>query len=244
MLLATYRNFIWVGASYRDGYGLTGLIGVRLKGMFKAGYAYEHPTSDIAKASSGSHEIYLGARLGSRDREEEYALKSAEKDSLAQVAALNKPAEEPIIEVEEQPEIETAPETETPIAAEVTTNEPPVTVTPEEEDKPEEIIPDQRPEEVDPEEIVTETEEKKEVVLTSYYVVLGAYHSQDNAIKQMQILRNSGLSPEMMHIAEKDYYYVFTFKTDNREAALEEYKKERAKNTFPDVWIYRVMKEK
>lgn len=245
MLLATYRNFIWVGASYRDGYGLTGLIGVKLKGIFKGGYAYEHPTSDISKASGGSHEIYLGARLGSRDREEEYAVQQAEKDSLAQVATLNKPVEEPIVDDKKQPEIETAPETQTeaPVVTEVTTEEP--TVAPMEENKPIENTPEQSPEEVVTEKVVeSKPEEKEEVLLTSYYVVLGAYHSQDNAMKQMQILRNKGMTPEMMHIAEKNFYYVFTFKTDNREAALEEYRKEREKNDFPDVWIYRVTEEK
>lgn len=251
MLLATYRNFIWIGASYRDGYGLTGLIGAKLKGIFKGGYAYEHPTSDISKASGGSHEIYLGARLGSRDREEEYAAQKAEKDSLTQIAALNKPVEEPIIEERKQPEPETeaapVPKAETPVITEVTPDEPPVTVTNMEETKQEDIITERSPEEMVIEEnvIATEPEEEKEqVLLANYYVVLGAYHSQDNALKQMQILRSLGQSPEVMHLPEKDYYYVFTFKTNDRKAALEEYKKEKEKGAFPDVWIYRAMKEK
>lgn len=93
MVMATYKGFIWVGASYREGYGLTGIVGFRLKGNYRVSYAYEYPTTEIGDASGGSHEFYLGARLGKRDREEEFALENMKQDSLAQVAKTKKELE-------------------------------------------------------------------------------------------------------------------------------------------------------
>lgn len=217
MLLATYRGFLWVGASYRDGYGITGLIGIRLKNNYKLGYAYEHPTSSISKASSGSHEVYLGARFGKRDREEEYILEKKKKDSLAQVTAAKKEletkekqvAEEKVEEkpiVTEEPKvIVAAPIVAAPIPAK---EEEPVTKEPEEEP-------------------------------ADYYVVLGAYRNQKNALNQMKALRDRSMLPEMLFVLDKKYYYIYTFKSNDRKSALEELSRERAKNRFPDVWIYK-----
>lgn len=217
MLLATYRGFLWVGASYRDGYGITGLIGVRLKNNYKVGYAYEHPTSSISKASNGSHEIYLGARFGKRDREEEYVLEKKKKDSLAQVAAAKKELEAKEKQVAEEKVEEKPIVTEEPkaiIAAPIVAatipakQEEPVTKEPEEEP-------------------------------ADYYVVLGAYRNQKNALNQMKALQDRSMLPEMLYVLDKKYYYIYTFKSNDRKSAMEELTREREKNRFPDVWIYR-----
>lgn len=222
MLLATYKSFLWIGASYRDGYGITGFIGVKLKGLLRIGYAYEHPTTSISEASNGSHELYLGMRLGHRDREEEYFLEKRNKDSLAQVTAAKKEleakekqvAEEKVEEkpiVTEEPKvIVAAPIVAAPIPAK---EEEPVTKEPEEEP-------------------------------ADYYVVLGAYRNQKNALNQMKALRDRSMLPEMLFVLDKKYYYIYTFKSKDRKSALEELSKERAKNRFPDVWIYRAPIEK
>lgn len=221
MVLATYKSFLWIGASYRDGYGVTGLIGVKLKGLLRIGYAYEHPTTSISEASNGSHELYLGMRLGHRDREEEYILEKKNKDSLAQAAAKKEVAEKEKQVVEEKVE-------EKPIV----TEEPKVIVAapivaaaiPAKEEEP----------------ITKEPEEEP----ANYYVVLGAYRNQKNALNQMKALRERSMLPEMLFVLDKKYYYIYTFKSNDRKSALEELSKERAKNRFPDVWIYRAPIEK
>lgn len=230
MLIATYKSFLWVGASYRDGYGITGFIGVKLKGLYRVGYAYEHPTSSISKASSGSHEIYFGARLGKHDREEQYVLDKKKSDSLAQVALANKEledekkkqeqaaAEKPAVQEELAPAIVVAPVV---IAQEPT------------------------PQKVEEKQAVIIAEEKpKEEIQTSYYVVLGAYRNQENALKHMRDLRERSLLPQMLYVLEKNYYYVYTFKTANHESALAELIKERERNRYPGVWLYKETKKK
>lgn len=244
MVMTTYRNFIWIGASYRDGYGLTGMIGVKLKGMFRAGYAYEHPTSDISKVSGGSHEVYLGARLGSRDREEEYAQRLAEKDSIDQIASTADPktSKDPDEKEADPPQV-TIPDVPSDNAiSEVITDEKQSDAATDSVRKisTEQEITTQPATEVQPN---GQQDVEEAVVPATYYVVLGAFESRENALKQMNALQNRGRSPEMMHITERNYYYVFTFKSDDRNAALAEYNDEKAKGTFPDVWIYKVDKD-
>lgn len=227
MVIATYRSFLWVGASYRDGYGITGFIGVKLKGLLKVGYAYEYPTTNIGQATNGSHEIYLGTRLGKRDREEEFVLNKKKSDSLTQVAQLNKELEkekENVADVK-KPIIEEAPK-EIILAPIVV--ETPVVIAKEEKPIVEE----------------KQAEVTKQEVPAAYYVVLGAYRNQQNALKQMRDLRERSLFPQMLYNLEKNYYYVYLFKTNNREDALTELVKERERNRFSGVWIYIVPKKK
>lgn len=215
MVLATYKNFLWVGASYRDGYGITGLIGLRLKGILKVGYAYEYPTGDISSATNGSHEIYLGSRFGKRDREDEFYLLKQQKDSLKQIV---------------KEEIKTEPATET---QEVKTEEKQIEVAPE-VILVAPIIAEAQVPNVESKEVEKEVENER----GNFYVVLGAYRSQQNALKQMRELRDSNLLPQMLYIPAKNYYYVYLQKVDNRKAALEELIKERERNRFQGVWIY------
>lgn len=53
-----YNKLFNGGVSWRKDDGLIFLLGITYKG-FDAGYAYDLSTSEIAKASSGSHEIFL-----------------------------------------------------------------------------------------------------------------------------------------------------------------------------------------
>jgi type IX secretion system PorP/SprF family membrane protein len=228
MLIATYRGFLWVGASYRDGYGLIGLIGIKIKGRLRIGYAYEHPTSSLAKASGGSHEIYLGARLGKRDREEEFILSRKSTDSLSQVAQLKKELEkkdEPVVAEERNPAIEVPKEA----VVSPTIIEEPIAITPVEEP----MVKDE-----------PVAEQKEQEIPADYYVVLGAFHIQENALTLMKELRERSQLPQMLYVLEKNYYYVYVFKGNSRAEALAELVKEREKARFPGVWIYKVLKKK
>lgn len=55
---------LWLGAGYRTGDALIGMIEYNLTPQFRAGYAYDYTLSEIANYSSGSHEIMLGFDFG------------------------------------------------------------------------------------------------------------------------------------------------------------------------------------
>ena len=57
-----YNKFISAGVAYRYNDAISAMIGVDFKGFF-LGYSFDYPTTAIAKASSGSHEIFAGYSL-------------------------------------------------------------------------------------------------------------------------------------------------------------------------------------
>lgn len=59
---ARYRKFLNFGLGYRWKDAVTLLLGAEFKNFYIA-YSYDYATSAIAKASSGSHEIFLGYSL-------------------------------------------------------------------------------------------------------------------------------------------------------------------------------------
>ena len=54
-----YNKFIWGGISYRLNDAIIAMIGGEWKGI-RLGYAYDYALSDIVKATSGSHEVFVG----------------------------------------------------------------------------------------------------------------------------------------------------------------------------------------
>lgn len=57
--LIRYNKKAWAGVSYRPGDALVGIAGIELFNGIRVGYAYDFPTSDIRKNSSGSHEFMV-----------------------------------------------------------------------------------------------------------------------------------------------------------------------------------------
>ena len=59
---ATYNKFITFGLGYRWNEAVCIMIGAEFKNFF-LGYAFDYPTSAIARASAGSHELVAGYQL-------------------------------------------------------------------------------------------------------------------------------------------------------------------------------------
>lgn len=58
-----YKNFIHGGLGFRTQVGLIGRVGINIKDLFFIGYAYEAPMQNVAKYSSGSHEVIIGLKF-------------------------------------------------------------------------------------------------------------------------------------------------------------------------------------
>ncbi len=54
-----YNKKFWGGVSYKVGSAFVGMLGLQLLNGIRIGYAYEFPTSDIIKSTTGSHEFML-----------------------------------------------------------------------------------------------------------------------------------------------------------------------------------------
>jgi type IX secretion system PorP/SprF family membrane protein len=58
-----YRR-LWLGAGYRTGDALIGMVEYNITPQLRAGYAYDYTLTDINNYSSGSHEIMIGYDFG------------------------------------------------------------------------------------------------------------------------------------------------------------------------------------
>jgi type IX secretion system PorP/SprF family membrane protein len=253
LLLGSYKNLVWLGGSYRDGYGITGFIGINIKGLLRLGYAYEKATGDIADVVDGAHEIYIGARLQKRNREEEWAAQRKMQDSLSLASAPKEkplPVEEKVTEKEED-----KPATEEVKPVVIEKEEPPVVpaVTEPPQEKKEEVVEEkiaepviEAPVEVKeaPVELVKETPQpetvEKPTLAPGYYLVVGVYKKSENADKQMQNLKSKGMKPSVLYYPEKDFYYVYTRHSLNREEIVNALKILRRQNQFFASWLFTV----
>lgn len=217
MVVATYRNTFWVGASYSDVLGLTGFIGLRARGLLKVGYAYSRPMGRLSEATMGSHEIFAGVRLSRKDREETYMEEKKTKDSLAQTAT-HKPS---------------------PVMDTVTVKSERVVVTPPVQQQTVEKIVARDTASVhinaDPPKVTGETK-KEEHVYKGYYVVVGAFNHYDNALRDIRILKESGEYPEMIYLLRTNFYYIYLYHSDSRADAVKELRKIQAK--YDHAWLF------
>jgi type IX secretion system PorP/SprF family membrane protein len=66
-----YKNLVFGGLGYRTKVGLVGRIGLNIQDLFFIGYSYEAPMQNIAKYSSGSHELILGLKFCRKKKEDQ-----------------------------------------------------------------------------------------------------------------------------------------------------------------------------
>jgi type IX secretion system PorP/SprF family membrane protein len=248
LLHISIKDVIWVGGSYRDGYGVTGFIGLNIKSLLRIGYAYERPTGDISSVAGNTHEIYLGARLGHRNREDEIFAQKEHDDSLKAVANANKLKADTttnkkiytdVAEQNNKPTNTTAQQ-EQPAA--IVHNAPPANTTPDITEKTDKTPPAQT--EVTPaEKQQTERAAPPEAEIAEehapgHYLVLGVYQHPENARKQLSTLRTKGLTPSILFQADKNYYYVYIYYSLNRQEVIDEWKRIRQQNQYFGAWIY------
>ncbi|HET9278266.1 MAG TPA: type IX secretion system membrane protein PorP/SprF [Flavitalea sp.] len=61
-----YRDFLWVGGSYRYQDGFAGMLGLNVSNTFNVSYAYDFTTTNLNTVSRGTHEFMVGFLLGNK----------------------------------------------------------------------------------------------------------------------------------------------------------------------------------
>ncbi|UAY51208.1 PorP/SprF family type IX secretion system membrane protein [Ferruginibacter albus] len=62
----TFQDLVWIGASYRGGYGYAAMAGFNASNMFTISYSYDYTTTRLNTVSNGTHEILFGFALGNK----------------------------------------------------------------------------------------------------------------------------------------------------------------------------------
>jgi len=213
--VATYKNIFWIGASYAEGQGLTGFVGLRAINRLKVGYAFTRPVGKLATATMGSHEVFAGARIGKKDREEVLMEEQNTEDSLEQVAAHHAaPLKTDTTVVQSQPVVVPLVQPAESITVRDTASVHIIAVEPQ-------VLPEKK---------------KEEPVYKGYYVVVGAFNQYANALKDIRILKESGLFPEMFYLLRTNLYYVYLYHSDHRPDAVKELQKIRG--DYDHAWLF------
>lgn len=64
-----YQHLGWIGASYKQDYGISGLLGFKMNKVFAFGYSYSLPSSDETSIGKASHEVHLAYLFGKHKKE-------------------------------------------------------------------------------------------------------------------------------------------------------------------------------
>jgi type IX secretion system PorP/SprF family membrane protein len=55
-----FNEFLWLGAAYRTGDAIAGLVGFQISKQLRVSYSYDYSISSLQRYNSGSHEISFG----------------------------------------------------------------------------------------------------------------------------------------------------------------------------------------
>ncbi|AMM51773.1 hypothetical protein TH61_12120 [Rufibacter sp. DG15C] len=64
----TYMNRVWAGVSYRHNDAVAAMAGMNINYLMDIGYSYDLTTSELSKATAGSHELIVGIKLQNKSR--------------------------------------------------------------------------------------------------------------------------------------------------------------------------------
>ncbi|HEY9006139.1 MAG TPA: PorP/SprF family type IX secretion system membrane protein [Ohtaekwangia sp.] len=243
LLQVTIKDVIWIGGSYRDGYGATGFIGLNLKGLLRIGYAYERPTGDIKSVAGGTHEIYMGARLSRNNREESIFAEKEVQDSVKAATAVAKKTTPSSKDTTTAAEAPPAKQDKAKRKNQEAINQPvtqqPITEVQQDANKTGEATKTTAtPQEQAPAQKAPADEQIAEEHALGHYLILGVYQQAENAKKQLSKLREKGLNPAILYQSEKNYYYVYIYYSTNRQEVIDKWKIIRRQNQYFGAWIY------
>ncbi len=216
------NELVWGGASYRQDYGASVLVGFSLKNHIQFGYAYEFGRSQTKSVFGNTHEIQLSIKLGKEKMRPERPV-SQVVEPVAVVAVEEK-------KVEPEP-AKAEPEVKEEVIA-------PVVVVEAVKKPVEEVSSVVEPAHNDMEIKNEDTPHLK----PGHYVVVGVFSSEENANKLIQIVNRAGYSASSNQYITPNLDFVYTQRFDSLNDAKKTLNALRKKKcfSFPDAWILNV----
>ena len=244
-----YRQLAWVGGSYRQSSNASAWAGVQLYRQLRLNYAYELAVGSEGSDLGGTHEVLLAFRFGKKKRSKEPIISEAADEAVIDnPLATNEPseaAEEPVdAEPASQPTTADAP------------NEPPLT---EEDEATPQLADREAPDTpvgdfsedlafapdplASPDNQVAVAPSNDPLELEpGYYVVVGAFGVQGNAIRYQRALETQGQSSEYGFSSKTQLYYVYVKQSGDVSSARRRYEKVREipMFMFDGAWVLKV----
>jgi len=216
----SYNDIISVGGGYRENFGPTAIVRVRVKDL-QIGFAYDLPSTKASVSTGGTNEIQLKWRFGK-------AL-----DKLTKREKTPKEPDQQLANTENQVPIEV----QTPIKAE----EIPV-VKEESAIIPGEVVTIKETEKPIEEAKVPIVNKENPVKPNEYHLIAGTFNRKANADQLIKDLAKNGITGELLHAPGDNYYYVYIPKYKTDTVTIDKVLEIRKLEVFKGAWFKKVDK--
>lgn len=250
-----YDNLLWLGGNYADGYGAAAYAGLQVNDFLKVGYSFDFSSNELS--AFNSHEVYLSIKIGKKKIDRTPSVitnKSALASSEVKEDSEQEADKDEIVDEQVVPE-----ETKPIITPEKTTSK--------QEEKQTDHVQDLKTEEptIEQEEVIAEVEEPAETseepqyntaeepvendhivnesgMLPGYYVVVGAFIHEENALAFIEQLKGEGYTPKTTYNKQKKYHYVYLLYTQQHDEATKLRDQIRQINLFKfdEAWVLNI----
>ncbi len=254
-----YQHLGWIGVSYRQDYGLSGLLGFKMNKIFALGYSYSIQNSGTNELGKASHEVHLAYLFGEHkknipqtysfvdtDKEKHHKKSAAEiaqeqkkKEALAKQNE-KKPVTKPV-EVKKEPQ-KVTPEPVVPVVVDAQHLEEQEKIKRIElhADNPLEEHNEQGHPHAERHEFVKRGEHHAEMDLGDY-VIAGVFRSEAYAKQFNDGLKKMGFSDtDYGYLTNKQLWYVHISESNDINEARAQRDKFRKLRVFRDAWLLTV----
>jgi type IX secretion system PorP/SprF family membrane protein len=237
----SYKDIIWLGATYRTSGGIIPSLGFKVADQFTVAYAYEFAgSSGISSRGNGTHEIMAGFRLSgnkNKNAELEKAIEDLKNNQLSMIEQLDSlKAEQAKLKESDaaqngkidnhQQRIEKLEKDINDLNRKIETQKPAQVDTNQVKDMLKRLI-------------KGEDGSYKSVELEKgYYVVIESFKTVKNADKAIAAWDKKSVKAIIVHNEKRGWYYVYSERFDALDPALKEMKKVRASGLQDKAWVH------
>jgi len=252
----TYKNSMWAGASYRQGYGASAIAGLKFNKKISIAYSFDRGTSQFSGVASNTHEFQVGYHLGVKKHKKKPTIAKQHNVPVTQTEAkpvAKRPTERPT-NTQTQTKQPEKTNTKAPVVAK-TPQKQPVTTNTQVAKRDTIPVVTQRPTELNPlvnkpkkqmiippnEKIIRAGKGNHEFELDhGSYVIVGAFASHQNAMKYRKNIQERGYEAYEGFNTEKILFYVYLFKVEDIHIAIERKNDIRHIEGFENAWIFHI----
>lgn len=237
----SYKDIIWLGATYRSSGGIIPSLGFKVADQFTVAYAYEFAgSSGISSRGNGTHEIMAGFRLsGNKNKNDELekAIDDLKNNQLSMVEQLDSlKAEQARLK-----------ESDASQNGKLDDHQQRIEKLEKDINDLNKKIENQKPAQLDTNQVKDilkrmikgEDGTYKEVSLEKgYYVVIESFKDVKRADKDLAIWAKQNVKAIIVHNTQRGWYYVYSERFDALDPALKEMKKVRASGLQEKAWVH------
>jgi type IX secretion system PorP/SprF family membrane protein len=251
--LVHLQHLVWVGASYKQQFGISGLFGLKIQNVFAVGFSYSIQNSGVNQLAAPSYEIQLAYLAGKKKKEvSAYSFVDTHKEKIpkktaAQIAAERKKQQDlKLAEEKKKKEAQLAKE-KVARSREDSARVANANLIKKQKVAADSILLAQQEKPIDT--ALHQHADRHEFVKRGdhvgdleegNYVVVGVFQSHTNGESFVKSLDRMGFKANSGFLTEKGFWYVYLFRSDDINEVRAQRDSHRKLDVFKDAWLLTV----